>query len=203
MARDLAVPQVQHGAEQGGGDGGGFAGSSPAEGGNFPEGSPREGRVCPPSPDRLQYSSSEESGGEEGDGEALYRDFLARRLQEEGLESRAPRRQQQEQSRRSRSRVEEEQARRSRSRVEQDQAVLQEDLATLAQRFQGSAEREEVRRRAEGLDLASLSQVRPVWEYVHLCLVDLFPLQFTMLVWSFTFPSPLPSHLPLLLHLPI
>ena len=154
MARDLAIPPV---AVQPVNSGGGSSGDQHQDEGDV--------HVGPPSPDRVEKSSSEDSddlddgeGEEEAEeGEVLYRQFLARRMAEErllddGLSSMDGR--QEGWSRRRRAGIEGEATLRQTARVE-----MREDLATLAERFARSVGREAVRRRAEQVRLLRDSEV--------------------------------------------
>ena len=146
MARDLAIPPVAVQPVNSGR-------SSSVDHQHQDEG---DVHVGPPSPDRVERSSSEDSDdvddGEEGEeeaeeGEELYRQFLARRMAEErllddGVSSVDAR--QGGRSRRRRAGVERETTLRQSARVE-----VREDLATLAERFARSEGRQAVRRRAE------------------------------------------------------
>ena len=154
MARDLAIPPV---AVQPVNSGGGSSGAQHQDEGDV--------HVGPPSPDRVERSSSEDSddvddgeGEEEAEeGEVLYRQFLARRMAEErllddGISSMNVR--QGGRSRRRRAGIEGEATLRQTARVE-----VREDLATLAERFARSEGREAVRRRAEQVRLSHDSEV--------------------------------------------
>ena len=157
MARDLGVQEVQEAAPHPAAAGGGAG----------------EGQDCPPSPDRVEYSSSEEEVEEErrwGDeevveeeGEALYRQFLARRMEQEHLEYQLPQR---TAERRQNYRREEGQGDREESRREGG-LQYNEDLASLADRFSRSEGREEVRRRADQLHLHTVTQVQLELSYCH------------------------------------
>jgi len=153
MARDLAIPPV---AVQPVNSGGGSSGDQHQDEGDV--------HVGPPSPDRVEKSSSEDSddlddgeGEEEAEeGEVLYRQFLARRMAEErllddGISSMDGR--QGGRSRRRRAGIEGQATLRQTARVE-----MREDLATLAERFARSEGREAVRRRAEQVELCSITQ---------------------------------------------
>ena len=142
MARDLAIPPV---AVQPVNTGGGSSGYQHLDAGD----------AGPPSPDRVERSSSESSdevdyggGGEEAEeGEALYRQFLARRMAEErlmdnGISSMDGRRR----GRRRRLDFE--------GQITPRQGEVREDLATLAERFARSEGREAVRRRADQVRLS-------------------------------------------------
>ena len=146
MARDLAIPPV---AVQPVNTGGGSSGYQHLDAGD----------AGPPSPDRVERSSSESSdevdyggGGEEAEeGEALYRQFLARRMAEErlmdnGISSMDGRRR----GRRRRLDFE--------GQITPRQGEVREDLATLAERFARSEGREAVRRRADQVELRSITQ---------------------------------------------
>ena len=168
MARDLAVPLVRGGEREG-----------------------EQGRIeRSPSPDRVQYSSSEESGEElrgeeEGEeAEALYLEFLNHRIEEERLLQGVGGREEGEVGREQREaeicstqmqrqeRVTQHGARvRSEGRVRRggrEEGVregggreeMREDLITLAERFSRSDSREVVRRRAEEVELDTMTQVR-------------------------------------------
>jgi len=148
MARDLAIPPV---AVQPANSGGGNTGEHH-----------QDVHVAPPSPDRVERSSSEESDDLDDDeeveeaeeGEVLYRQFLARRMAEErlmdnGIGSMDVRR-------RGRRRTEiDGQTTPRRAAVREE---VREDLATLAERFARSEGREAVRRRADQVELGSISQ---------------------------------------------
>ena len=140
MARDLAIPPV---AVQPVNSGGGSTGEQH-----------QDVHVGPPSPDRVERSSSEDSDdvddGEEveeaEEGEVLYRQFLARRMAEErlmdnGIGSMDVRRR----GRRGRT----ENGGQTISRQTAAREEVREDLVTLAERFARSEGREAVRRRAE------------------------------------------------------
>ena len=140
MARDLAIPPV---AVQPVNSGGGSTGEQH-----------QDVDVGPPSPDRVERSSSEDSDdmddGEEveeaDEGEVLYRQFLARRMAEErlmdnGIGSMDVRRR----GRRRRTEIEGQTTPRQAAAREE----VREDLVTLAERFARSEGREAVRRRAE------------------------------------------------------
>ena len=146
MARDLAIPPV---AVQPVNTGGGSSGYQHLDAGD----------AGPPSPDRVERSSSESSdevdyggGGEEAEeGEALYRQFLARRMAEErlmdnGISSMDGRRR----GRRRRLDFE--------GQITPRHEEVREDLATLAERFARSEGREAVRRRADQVELRSITQ---------------------------------------------
>ena len=146
MARDLAIPPV---AVQPVNTGGGSSGYQHLDAGD----------AGPPSPDRVERSSSESSdevdyggGGEEAEeGEALYRQFLARRMAEErlmdnGISSMDGRRR----GRRRRLDFE--------GQITPRHGEVREDLATLAERFARSEGREAVRRRADQVELRSITQ---------------------------------------------
>ena len=146
MARDLAIPPV---AVQPANTGGGSSGYQHLDAGD----------AGPPSPDRVERSSSESSdevdyggGGEEAEeGEALYRQFLARRMAEErlmdnGISSMDGRRR----GRRRRLDFE--------GQITPRHGEVREDLATLAERFARSEGREAVRRRADQVELRSITQ---------------------------------------------
>jgi len=152
-----------------------------------------------PSPDRVQYSSSEESGEEEvrgeeeeeGEAESLYLEFLNHRIEEERLQQGAGGREEREVGREEREAErcttqmvsERRQGRvrqhgapvRSEGRVRRggrEEGVreelreggareeMREDLITLAERFSRSESREVVRRRAEEVQLDTMTQVR-------------------------------------------
>ena len=120
--------------------------------------------VEPPSPDRVEMSSSEESDDLDGgeiveeaeQGEELYRQFLARRMAEERLVDEGV------------SSIDVRRRRRSRMSGPETETVtiprqisnggVREDLATLAERFARSEGREAVRRRADQVELCSLTQ---------------------------------------------
>jgi len=150
MARDLAIPPV---AVQPVNSGCGSSGAQHQDEGDV--------HVGPPSPDRVERSSSEDSDDVDGgegeeeaeEGEVLYRQFLARRMAEErllddGISSMDMR--QGGRSRRRRAGIEGEATLR--------QTEVREDLATLAERFARSVGREAVRRRAEQVELCSITQ---------------------------------------------
>jgi len=149
MARDLAIPPV---AVQPVNSGGGSTGEQH-----------QDVDVGPPSPDRVERSSSEDSDdvddGEEveeaDEGEVLYRQFLARRVAEErlmdnGIGSMDVRRR----GRRRRTEIEGQTISRQAAAREE----VREDLVTLAERFARSEGREAVRRRAEQVELGSITQ---------------------------------------------
>ena len=148
MARDLGQQEVQEAAPQPAAAGGGTG----------------EGQDCPPSPDRVEYSSSDGEVEEERrwgaeevveeEGEALYRQFLARRMEEEQLEYQLPQR---TAERRQNYRREERLGGESRR---EGGLQYNEDLASLADRFSRSEGREEVRRRADQLHLHTVTQVQ-------------------------------------------
>ena len=146
MARDLAIPPV---AVQPANTGGGSSGYQHLDAGD----------AGPPSPDRVERSSSESSdevdyggsGEEAEEGEALYRQFLARRMAEErlmdnGISSMDGRRR----GRRRRLDFE--------GQITPRHGEVREDLATLAERFARSEGREAVRRRADQVELRSITQ---------------------------------------------
>ena len=148
MARDLAIPPV---AVQPVNSGGSSTGDQH-----------QDVHVGPPSPDRVERSSSEDSDdmddGEEveeaDEGEVLYRQFLARRMAEErlmdnGIGSMDVRRR----GRRRRTEIEGQTISRQAAREE-----VREDLVTLAERFARSEGREAVRRRAEQVRLKPLTK---------------------------------------------
>ena len=154
MARDLAIPPVAAQPVNSGG-------SSSGEHHQDEEGV----HIGPPSPDRVERSSSEDSddgdGGEDveeaEEGEVLYRQFLARRMAEErlmdnGIGSIDVRRM--GRSRRVRTGLEGQTNPRQVAREE-----VREDLATLAERFARSEGREAVRRRAEQVRLSRYQEV--------------------------------------------
>ena len=143
MARDLAIPPVA---------------VQPANPGGGRTGDPHQDvHVAPPSPDRVERSSSEESDDlddreeveEAEEGEVLYRQFLARRMAEESLMDNGI--------------GSTDVIRRRRSRTVSDgpttprqasvRGEVREDLATLAERFARSEGREAVRRRADQVRL--------------------------------------------------
>jgi len=149
MARDLAIPPV---AVQPVNSGGSSTGDQH-----------QDVHVGPPSPDRVERSSSEDSDdvddGEEveeaEEGEVLYRQFLARRMAEErlmdnGIGSIDARRR----GRRRRTEIEGQTTPRQAAAREE----VREDLVTLAERFARSEGREAVRRRAEQVELGSITQ---------------------------------------------
>merc|ERR1711934_1009686 len=148
-ARDLAIPPV---AVQPVNSGGSSTGDQH-----------QDVHVGPPSPDRVERSSSEDSDDvddgeeveEEDEGEVLYRQFLARRMAEErlmdnGIGSMDVRRR----GRRRRTEIEEQTAPRRQAAREE----VREDLVPLAERFARSEGREAVRRRAEQVELGSITQ---------------------------------------------
>jgi len=151
MARDLAIPPV---AVQPVNSGGGSSSTGEQH---------QDVDVGPPSPDRVERSSSEDSDdiddGEEveeaDEGEVLYRQFLARRMAEErlmdnGIGSMDVRRR----GRRRRTEIEGQTISRQAAAREE----VREDLVTLAERFARSEGREAVRRRAEQVELGSITQ---------------------------------------------
>jgi len=157
MARDLAIPPVAVQPVVNSGRGSSVDHQHQDEG---------DVHVGPPSPDRVERSSSEDSDdlddGEEGEeeaeeGEELYRQFLARRMAEERLlddgVSSVDARQGERNRRRRPGRIEGESSLRQTGRVE-----VREDLATLAERFARSEGRQAVRRRAEQVELCSITQ---------------------------------------------
>ena len=151
MARDLAIPPV---AVQPVNSGCGSSGAQHQDEGDV--------HVGPPSPDRVERSSSEDSDDVDGgegeeeaeEGEVLYRQFLARRMAEERLSDDGISSMDMRQGGRSR---------RRRAGIEGEatlrQTEVREDLATLAERFARSVGREAVRRRAEQVRLLRDSEV--------------------------------------------
>ena len=120
--------------------------------------------VGPPSPDRVERSSSEDSDdvddGEEveeaDEGEVLYRQFLARRMAEERLMDNGIGSMEDVRRRGRRRRTEIEGQTTSRQAAAREE--VREDLVTLAERFARSEGREAVRRRAEQVRLKPLTK---------------------------------------------
>ena len=156
MARDLALPPVASPPMH--------SGTNSSESHNHRPQDTGELFVEPPSPDRVEMSSSEESDDLDGgeiveeaeQGEELYRQFLARRMAEERLMDEGV------------SSIDVRRRRRSRRSGAETETVtiprqipnggVREDLATLAERFARSEGREAVRRRADQVELCSLTQ---------------------------------------------
>ena len=156
MARDLALPPVASPPMH--------SGTNSSESLNHRPQDTGELFVEPPSPDRVEMSSSEESDDLDGgeiveeaeQGEELYRQFLARRMAEERLMDEGV------------SSIDVRRRRRSRRSGAETETVtiprqisnggVREDLATLAERFARSEGREAVRRRADQVELCSLTQ---------------------------------------------
>ena len=156
MARDLALPPVASPPMH--------SGTNSSESHNHRPQDTGELFVEPPSPDRVEMSSSEESDDLDGgevveeaeEGEELYRQFLARRMAEERLMDEGV------------SSIDVRRRRRSRRSGAETETVtiprqisnggVREDLATLAERFARSEGREAVRRRADQVELCSLTQ---------------------------------------------
>ena len=116
-----------------------------------PQGQQEEGEI---SPDRLHHSGHDDDSDDEGEGELLYRDFISRRLATEmeqfqyqqAMFPGGPYNQQNSRGR-----------------------DLSSDFSSLAERFQRSGGREEVRRRADMVDISSINQ-----ENLTLMLTELF-----------------------------
>jgi len=152
MARDLAIPPV---AVQPVNSGGGSSSTGEQH---------QDVDVGPPSPDRVERSSSEDSDdvddGEEveeaDEGEVLYRQFLARRMAEERLMDNGIGSMEDVRRRGRRRRTEIGGQTISRQTAAREE--VREDLVTLAERFARSEGREAVRRRAEQVELGSITQ---------------------------------------------
>ena len=152
MARDLAIPPV---AVQPVNSGGGSSSTGEQH---------QDVDVGPPSPDRVERSSSEDSDdvddGEEveeaDEGEVLYRQFLARRMAEERLMDNGIGSMEDVRRRGRRRRTEIGGQTISRQTAAREE--VREDLVTLAERFARSEGREAVRRRAEQVRLKPLTK---------------------------------------------